>query len=148
MRKIKFRAWNTIETRWVDSDEIPMTGDPEPILELSGRNYLQLSQFTGLKDSKGIEIYEGDIVIAPTFMGGQLHKGVIVYKTVNAAFKIEPILKKSYKNDRMLFYKSYKTEIKCEVIGNIYENKDLLTPLPDEISDRKGTDAPDCGSYL
>jgi uncharacterized phage protein (TIGR01671 family) len=70
-------------------------------------------QFTGLLDKNGVEIYEGDIIRLE-------HWGPSIYKI---------------DFDRGAFYiaKSDREEVgdikyaeKCEVIGNIYENPELL----------------------
>lgn len=76
-----------------------------------------LMQYTGLKDKNGKEIYEGDILLYDSNS-----KTSVFYK--NGAFV------RSYGNSNMyLLYDSF-IEDGClynyEVIGNIYENPELL----------------------
>jgi hypothetical protein len=74
---------------------------------------LTLEQFTGLKDAKGQEIYEGDIVqVDPDDPGYQ-----VIYSDEDARFSIvgnglDSALGEEYQS--------------CEVIGNIHENAGLL----------------------
>lgn len=113
-REIKFRAWDGKEMSYrdlgafVSIDEMTIT----PVR-------CELMQFTGLKDSQGKEIYEGDIV---TFGTG---KGVVEYRKdrnisyghsdCDESFSIGFHLGSSYGENNVL-----------EVIGNIYEDKGLL----------------------
>lgn len=72
MREIKFRAWDEVngKMRW-GNDNLMLTlggclhwdfaGNVEPIPK--HENNYTLMQYTGLKDSEGREIYEGDILL-------------------------------------------------------------------------------------
>lgn len=91
-----------------------------------------VGQYTGLKDKNKVEIYEGDIVIGGTLIGSMLEmwnkeenkdKEIYIIKYHDASFKTFD------KNDNWVavlnHHVSSKAE-KLEVIGNIYENKELI----------------------
>jgi uncharacterized phage protein (TIGR01671 family) len=82
---------------------------------------LELMQFTGLLDKNGKEIYEGDIVSSIFINGDEYEKSVVIFKDGTFGLCLqygkhmyEPCLYEA--DDRFL-----------EVIGNIYENKLLLS---------------------
>lgn len=66
MREIKFRFWYSSESRMIyDSSEIENiepTGINEAIKQLQGCDNFEIMQYTGLKDTHEKEIYEGDIL--------------------------------------------------------------------------------------
>jgi len=119
MREIKFRAWDKKEK--VMHGVLDLHFYPDGITSFETQNFVdsyELMQYTGLKDKNGKEIYEGDLY----------------YFSRYSALPAEV-----YWDDRwagwrgrvkgeMQFDKTYDiSPIKFgEVIGNIYENEDLL----------------------
>ena len=102
MRPIKYRAWDK------ESQEMVCW---EIILDDGFEKYINdLIQFTGLYDKNGTEIYEGDLMSHPDF-------------TKNAFLPIE--IKDGYTT--IAGWDCLRTDIsKGKVIGNIYENPELL----------------------
>lgn len=88
-----------------------------------------LMQCTGLKDKNGKLIYEGDIV-NQIYEDETIYKCEVVYN--NCSFQLKHIedKNKNYINTPMycyaINYLGHYTEKRLEVIGNIYENKELL----------------------
>ena len=128
-REIKFRAWLRVENDFNDEGY-------KMIDDLAFEEYLpvndqlasvkHLMQYTGLKDNNGKEIYEGDIVKYNFW-----NKSGIGYVTFeNGAFGIN-----QYSKDIEIYYHNPfsswdEPEKDClpfiEVIGNIYQNPELL----------------------
>ena len=126
MREIKFRAWlkNRIELCKVLSIHFDKTtivisvqdGVGKTWFELGNEN-AELMQYTGLKDCQGVEIYEGDILrwYGYEVKGGKQirpEKLLVVADYIRDAHKVLCITEG--------------TGQMVEVIGNIYENPELL----------------------
>jgi len=92
-----------------------------------------VGQYTGLKDKKGVEIYEGDTVDYPTqepYRDGCF--GVVIYRSDLQGFVIHhpdnlPIKKFPKEWVPLFSYNdNLSTASKFEVTSNIYENPELL----------------------
>ena len=127
-REIKFRAWIT-------NLSIPfMAVQGEPDIETLGsffHHYCgseqeKLMQFTGLKDQKGNDIYEGDIIGDWTDVDGKMEQSKLtVYFDEMLG---QWMLDNSSKQDKTISYSLFSElqDFEYEIIGNIYENPDLL----------------------
>ncbi|MGA1048018.1 MAG: YopX family protein [Minisyncoccia bacterium] len=119
MREIKFRAWDEknkvmINAIFVGLGKVyGMTKTFKPSKKLED---VILMQYTGLKDNKNNkEIYEGDIVKAN--INNVVSIGKVVYIDDWAMFQTE------FTIGNIGRYSCYEDD---EVIGNIYENPELL----------------------
>lgn len=94
-------------------------------ITLDGSKY-QLMQSTGLKDKNGVEIFEGDVVIVSVRNGFDYldNKVCIVKNSIDYSGLVCATV------DEDLEYRIFNTELfeeyTYEVIGNIYENSELL----------------------
>lgn len=133
MRDIKFRVWDK------DFNKMVMVHDARFVNGLmigaKGVNWdskTDLMQYTGLKDKNGVEIYEGDIVRIQETTVAQNEKqrllmdadirgydevGFVEYDAEGADYQI---------NFGGEFVRGFTGDQVREVIGNIYENPELL----------------------
>ena len=121
MREIKFRAWLPKEKKMVYN--VPVGADGfyhHCISEGFALQYdpqyekLPVMQFTGLKDSNGEEIYEGDIVLVDRIDP--------VYDKVKDKVEVGFL----YGQWNICDSAIYTIENGVEIIGNIYENPNLI----------------------
>ena len=116
MKEIKFRNFNnkTKEVIYFNLEDIQ-----DEYHEANHSSFENVMQYTGLKDKNGVEIYEGDIL------------SHLVYNKWKSADVV------SYNNEKAMFELLHKGEphkpkdilkylLESEIIGNIYENKELL----------------------
>jgi uncharacterized phage protein (TIGR01671 family) len=131
-REIKFRAWHKEEKRMAEVALLQMQpfmlvhivslGDEHGLDDTVStwkQEDIELMQFTGLNDKNGKEIYEGDIVryIHPAQYDLPSITTVVVisWNEETTGFDLGHMSNRVTIDDDI------------EVIGNIYENKDLLT---------------------
>jgi len=136
-RDIKFRAWNT-EAKYMIQDPTSMGSvmreHVRKALDLNGKliggNY-ELIQFTGLKNKNGVDIFDGDVLryysdsrmIVPTKDGGWESKGnphleertTVEYSEHLGAYMV---------HGGSIYL--YEIHDESEVIGNIFENPELM----------------------
>ncbi len=107
MREIKFRVWNKQGQKmlaWEKYNEETGTGIKDwGIRVVCDKDYICM-QYIGLKDKNGKEIYESDILKGDDFIG------VVGFDSSGACFTV---------GGKCDFNKT-------EIIGNIYENPELL----------------------
>ena len=154
MREIKFRVWDKRLGQFLfDGGGFAVIGEVtcfnmvgqycaeniagrKTTLERMGD--LEISQFTGLHDKKGKEVWEGDIVSVdrqdsfPSF-----NQATIIYAENYGSFLLKYTKKANSKGilvQESIHSKDKKTILgtctgwDIEVIGNIYENPELATP--------------------
>lgn len=151
-REIKFRAWDSINSKWLLGYDYPNLGGFSMMGEVMAFGEWQhvlasfkiedwdkiiLMQFTGLKDKNGKEIYEGDVIRItaghPTWTKSNFK--VVFFE---GAFSLccmdgmsgrdKPCSFINYSD--LCVENGYNEDLSSyvEVIGNIYENPELLQP--------------------
>jgi len=144
LREHKYRAWYKHTKEMLEVSEIKLLTSPYMHLKLTGKSPIhyfgvgdnvELMQFTGLKDCKGKEIYEGDIVQTTYNWKTNQSKAQVVIEHLTCGirwlspqdpsdFGFKPLYDPS--NDADGTGELWWDLSKFEIIGNIYENKDLL----------------------
>ncbi len=143
MREIKFRAWN--ERRWLSDNEWGLTPDGAimvyeaqddewVIMNKTCPPYrIIISQYTGLLDKNGKEIYEGDILKSTSELMSNFGKDPTgKYRTEYNAIEYDTSCAR-YRERRLadnwlqpIGFSQGIVAKYSEVIGNIYENPELL----------------------
>ena len=150
MREIKFRVWYSpmgrtehgIMITHADDEsrryKIGLNGQlyenygsehPKTFWESVYDSDWELMQYTGLKDKNGKEIYEGDIIVNNRKWGFANDRGerwIVQFNVETGSYGLlfnGEVLRDPHQNVATL---TRKKSGECEVIGNIYENPELL----------------------
>jgi len=124
MRKLKFRAWDKLEKRFIYPDKgyqghyvLDLNGRFQNLQNGSGGDEYVVQQFTGEYDKNKKEIYEGDIIrsYSEEFINDN-YEGEVVF--ADAAFHVKI-------DDKT--YTGLWSGDDIEVIGNVFETPELLS---------------------
>lgn len=89
-----------------------------------------LCQYTGLKDKNGKKIWENDIVELYDTNNNYKWKAIVKFGNPNATYnwgyQLHPIGEYKVNTDILLWVEMEDTGTICEVIGNIFDNPELL----------------------
>ena len=121
-REISFKAWDKVNKKMYLPTEIEcifmFEGKSADIELINGVNIddddIELLQYTGLKDKNDVKIFEGDIL--EWFVKDKRCIGEV--SCIIGCSTVKSVLNNHYVNT-----KDFRS---CKVVGNIYENKELL----------------------
>ena len=126
MREIKFRAWDAKNKKFPKTFiGFHVTGECSAFDLLNQYSLeefceLEIQQFTGLTDKRGIDIYEGDIL--------QCRKGfryTVFWLDTEASFELSYLDDEKMPEDYSPVF-HWRFALDAEIIGNIFENEELL----------------------
>lgn len=132
-RPIKFRAWDKVNEKWLEIESIAIARNNMPtnitatngnVYQIQNDGQIELVQFTGLLDANDVEIHEGDL-LRPSHE--KHHDKVGEVRAEPGGWQI--FTRRNWPD----WYQDFPMrsvqfgDMQYEVIGNVYENPELLT---------------------
>lgn len=134
MRTIKFRIWDNLKKEWVSNKGIWRIKtddagigeiDPPTVQWKQHPEGLLFQQFTGLKDHKEVECYEGDIVRYFNLPPFEISYGLLgEVQFINGCFCIK--CRDKSKGGNVSWITEFDELDYFEVVGNVIESPELL----------------------
>ena len=133
MREILFRGKRTDNGEWVEgyylNQRESLTDKKACYIADNngyGFNYISVipetvGQYTGLTDKNGRKIFEGDVIEFAEFFDSEIHHGVVYWCDLAFWFDCTET-----EGDEGIYSLAYISANILEVIGNIYDNPELL----------------------
>ena len=132
-----YRRWYFGDLEYNEKYDVARIHTYNPDGEYAGQHIVcpdTVGQYTGLKDKRGVEIYEGDVVVCRNFTFGTEKVCEVVYNSEIASFRLHyqnnvyteryPFISSATYNDGKC---TINIKYEYEVIGNKYDNPELLT---------------------
>lgn len=133
VRDLRFRAWDKASRKWLLCADIVAdgifhsTGRNTATISIARRDDIDLVRPTGLNDKNGEEIYEGHIVQRVSRITGEVdHVAEVYWDKEMSGFYVRGKNLGALNTILGIFLKGYADEPQYEIIGNRYENPELL----------------------
>lgn len=122
------RAWDIKAKEWINPQKFAFNSLGEFAVRQYATNWYIPSQWTGELDNTGVEIYEGDILLGKSYKDvimrrkGKEVAGIVVFKSNGWGRGSEFIIDHEFPYP----YRTCLVLSECDVIGNIFENPELI----------------------